>query len=119
MGICTMMAPRAEGKYKLQVTLINDGKKIHTTEEDLIVIAEADVKNAIKKVCFLDNSEESSDALAALTGPEQVIFTDIPLHSLSPPEIPQSYRPEQLSNSRTYRWNAHAKSMYRQEQPNG
>ena len=75
MGICTMMAPRAEGKYKLQVTLINDGNRIHTTEEDLIVIAEADVKNAIKKVCFLDNSEESSDALAALTGPEQVIFT--------------------------------------------
>jgi hypothetical protein len=75
MGICTMMAPRAEGSYKLQVTLINDGKKIHTTEEDLIVIAEADVKSAMKKVCFLDNSEESSDALAALTGPEQVIFT--------------------------------------------
>ena len=75
MGICTMMAPRAEGSYKLQVTLINDGNKIHTTEEDLIVIAEADVKSAMKKVCFLDNSEESSDALAALTGPEQVIFT--------------------------------------------
>ncbi|MBR4397641.1 MAG: beta galactosidase jelly roll domain-containing protein [Fibrobacter sp.] len=75
MGICTMMAPRAEGNYKLQVTLINDGNKIHTTEEDLIVIAEADVKNAMKKVCFLDNSEESSDALAALTGPEKVIFT--------------------------------------------
>ena len=75
MGICTMMAPRAEGNYKLQVTLINDGKKIHTTEEDLIVIAEADVKSAMKKVCFLDNSEESSDALAALTGPEKVIFT--------------------------------------------
>jgi hypothetical protein len=75
MGICTMMAPRAEGKYKLQVTLINDGNKIHTTEEDLIVIAEADVKSAMKKVCFLDNSEESSDALAALTGPEQIIFT--------------------------------------------
>ena len=75
MGICTMMAPRTEGSYKLQVTLINDGNKIHTTEEDLIVIAEADVKGAMKKVCFLDNSEESSDALAALTGPEQVIFT--------------------------------------------
>jgi hypothetical protein len=75
MGICTMMAPRAEGSYKLQMTLINDGNKIHTTEEDLIVIAEADVKSAMKKVCFLDNSEESSDALAALTGPEQVIFT--------------------------------------------
>ena len=75
MGICTMMAPRAEGSYKLQMTLINDGNKIHTTEEDLIVIAEADVKSAMKKVCFLDNSEESSDALAALSGPEKIIFT--------------------------------------------
>ena len=75
MGIYTTMAPRNEGKYQLQITLKNDGKEIHTSYEDLIVIAEADVKSAMKKVCFLDNSEESSDALAALTGPEQIIFT--------------------------------------------
>ena len=75
LGICTLMAPRNEGKYQLKVTLINDGKEIHTSSEDIIVIAEVDVKDAMKKVCFLDNSEESSDALAALTGPEQIIFT--------------------------------------------
>ena len=75
LGICTLMAPRNEGKYQLKVTLINDGKEIHTSVEDIIVIAEVDVKDAMKKVCFLDNSEESSDALAALTGPEQIIFT--------------------------------------------
>ena len=75
LGNCTMIAPRNEGRFLLKVTLVNDGKVIHTSTEDIIVIEEADVKSAMKKVCFLDNSEESSDALAALTGPEQVIFT--------------------------------------------
>ncbi|WP_297701158.1 glycoside hydrolase family 2 protein [uncultured Fibrobacter sp.] len=75
MGIYTTMAPRNEGKYQLKVTLKNDGKEIHSSVEDLIVIAQADVKAAMKKVCSLDDSEESSDALAALSGPEQVIFT--------------------------------------------
>ncbi|MCQ2096593.1 MAG: beta-galactosidase [Fibrobacter sp.] len=75
LGICTFMAPRAEGEYKIQVSLLDNGKEIHTSEEDLLVIAQADVRAAEKKVCFLDNCEESSDALAALTGPEQIIFT--------------------------------------------
>ncbi len=75
LGICTMMAPRNVGKYQIKVTLVNDGKEIHTSVEDLIVIEQADVRSAEKKVCFLDNCEESSDALAALTGPEQIIFT--------------------------------------------
>lgn len=75
MGICTMMAPRNVGKYQIQVTLKDDGKPVHTSTEDLIVIDQADVRSAEKKVCFLDNCEESSDALAALTGPEQIIFT--------------------------------------------
>ncbi len=70
-----MMAPRNVGKYQIQVTLQDNGKAIHTSTEDLIVIEQADVKSAEKKVCFLDNCEESSDALAALTGPEQIIFT--------------------------------------------
>ena len=39
------------------------------------MIESADVKSAMEKVCFLDNSEESSDALAALSGPEKIIFT--------------------------------------------
>lgn len=75
LGICTFMAPRAEGEYKIQISLLDNGKLIHTSEEDLVVIAQADVKAAEKQVCFLDNCEESSDALAALTGPEQIIFT--------------------------------------------
>ena len=75
MGIYTTMAPRSEGNYQLKITLKNDGKEIHSSVEDLIVIAQADVKSAMKKVCFLDNSEESSDALAALVGPEKIIFT--------------------------------------------
>ncbi|MCQ2104561.1 MAG: beta-galactosidase [Fibrobacter sp.] len=75
MGVCTMMAPRSAGKYQIKVTLIADGKTVHSSSEDLVVIEQADVKNAMKKVCFLDNCEESSDALAALTGPEQIIFT--------------------------------------------
>lgn len=40
------------------------------------VIQPADVKTAMKQVCFLDNSAETtSDALAALNGPEKIIFT--------------------------------------------
>lgn len=75
LGICTIMAPRNPGKYQLQVTLVNDGNPYHVTSEDIIVVEHVDLKDAMKKVCFLDNSEESSDALAALTGPEQIIFT--------------------------------------------
>lgn len=75
IGICTIMAPRNQGTYQLQITLIDDGKPIHVTAEDIIVIDHVDTKDSMKKVCFLDNSEESSDALAALTGPEQIIFT--------------------------------------------
>lgn len=75
LGICTLVAPRNLGLYKIQLVLKNDGKEVHKTTEDLIVIEQADVKNAMKKVCFLDENEESCDALAALTGPEQIIFT--------------------------------------------
>jgi len=75
MGICTLMAPRAVGKYQIKLTLKDNGKDIHSSFEDLIVIEQADVKSAMKKVCFLDNSEESSDALAALEGSEKIIFT--------------------------------------------
>ncbi|MCF0224049.1 MAG: beta galactosidase jelly roll domain-containing protein [Fibrobacter sp.] len=75
LGICTLMAPRCVGQYQIHVTLLDNKNEIHTSTEDLIVIEQADEKSAIKKVCFLDNSEESSDALAALSGPEQIIFT--------------------------------------------
>ncbi len=74
-GICTLMAPRAVGNYQIKLTLKENNKEIHSSVEDLIVIEQADVRSAEKKVCFLDNCEESSDALAALTGPEQIIFT--------------------------------------------
>ena len=74
-GICTLMTPRAAGEYQIKITLKDNGKEVNSSTEDLIVIEPANVKDAIKKVCFLDNSEESSDALAALTGPEQIIFT--------------------------------------------
>ena len=71
LGICTLIAPRSTGKYQIKL----NGKEVHSSTEDLIVIEQADVKSAMKKVCFLDNSEESSDALAALSGPEKIIFT--------------------------------------------
>ncbi|MCR5378703.1 MAG: beta-galactosidase [Fibrobacter sp.] len=74
-GICTLVTPRSTGKYQIKLTLKDDKKEVQTSTEDLFVIDQVNVKDAIKKVCFLDNSEESSDALAALTGPEQVIFT--------------------------------------------
>lgn len=75
MGICTLMAPRATGKYSIKITLKDNNKEVNSSIEDLVVIEQADVKAAEKKVCFLDNCEESSDALAALAGPEQIIFT--------------------------------------------
>jgi len=75
LGICTVIAPRNVGKYKLRIALMDANKEIHASEEDLIVIENADVKSAMEKVCFLDNSEESNDALAALSGPEKIIFT--------------------------------------------
>lgn len=75
LGICTFAAPRNLGKYQIKLTLKDNGKEIHTSTEDLIVIEQADIKSAMKKVCFLDENEESSDALAALSGPEQIIFT--------------------------------------------
>lgn len=74
-GICTLMAPRTAGKYQIKLTLKDGNKEIQNTVEDLFVIEQVNVKDAIKQVCFLDNSEESSDALAALMGPEQIIFT--------------------------------------------
>lgn len=74
-GVCTLMAPRDTGKFQIKLTLKDNNKEIQSSVEDLLVIEQVDVKDAIKKVCFLDNSEESSDALAALTGPEQIIFT--------------------------------------------
>ena len=75
LGICTLIAPRNEGKYKIRIVLKDGHNEIHSSEEDLIVIEPANVKSAIEKVCFLDNSEESNDALTALSGPEKVIFT--------------------------------------------
>lgn len=75
MGITTIKAPRATGSYKIQLTLKDNGKEIHSSTEDLVVIEQADVKKAMKKVCFLDYYDDSSDALAALGGPEQIIFT--------------------------------------------
>lgn len=75
LGLCTMVAPRTEGKYSLEITLKNNDEVVHKSTEDLIVIAKVDVKAAMKKVCFLDDNEESSDALAALVGREKIIFT--------------------------------------------
>jgi hypothetical protein len=75
LGICTLMAPRSTGMYKIKLTLKDNGKEIHSSLEDLIVIEQTDVKEAMSKVCFLDNYDESSDALAALDGSEQIIFT--------------------------------------------
>jgi hypothetical protein len=75
LGVCTLMTPRAAGNYQIKITLKDGNKEINSSVEDLVVISPANVKDSIKKVCFLDNSEESSDALAALTGPEQIIFT--------------------------------------------
>ena len=75
LGICTLMAPRSTGMYKIKLTLKDSGKEVHSSYEDLIVIDQADVKNAMSKVCFLDNYDESSDVLAALDGSEQIIFT--------------------------------------------
>lgn len=74
-GICTINSPRNVGKYQIKFTLLDGEKEINSSFEDLYVSEQANVKEAIKKVCFLDNSEESSDALAALEGPEQIIFT--------------------------------------------
>lgn len=74
-GVCTIVAPRTAGEYQIKFTLKNNGKEVNSSTEDLIVMDQVNVKEAIKQVCFLDNSEESSDALAALTGPEQIIFT--------------------------------------------
>ena len=74
-GICTLMTPRTTGNYQIKITLKDGNNEINSSVEDLVVIDQVNVKDAIKKVCFLDNSEESSDALAALTGPEQIIFT--------------------------------------------
>ena len=73
-----VVAPQSEvstGMYKIKLTLKDNGKEIHSSLEDLIVIEQTDVKEAMSKVCFLDNYDESSDALAALDGSEQIIFT--------------------------------------------
>jgi hypothetical protein len=49
---------------------------IYASSEDLVIIEPAEVKKAMKQVCFLDNSAETtSDAFAALNGPEKIIFT--------------------------------------------
>lgn len=52
-----------------------DGKVCYTSTDSLAVLESSDIKNAMKQVCFLDNVESSSDALAALGGKERIIFT--------------------------------------------
>ena len=74
-GVCTLTAPRNTGMFKIKATLKSADKEVHSSTEDLIVVGQASVKEAMNNVCFLDNSEESSDAIAALEGAEKVIFT--------------------------------------------
>lgn len=75
LGIYTLKAPKNPGNYTFTAKLHYEGKEIYETSENLIVIKQADVKAAMKHVCFLDNSTETSDALASLKGPEKIIFT--------------------------------------------
>jgi len=76
LGTFTIVTPKAVGEYTIELKLNAFGKTIYTVSEEILVIQPADVKTAMKQVCFLDNSAETtSDALAALNGPEKIIFT--------------------------------------------
>ncbi|MFA6622518.1 MAG: sugar-binding domain-containing protein [Fibrobacteraceae bacterium] len=76
LGTFTVVAPKANGEYTLELRLRAAGETIHTSSEKFVVIEPVNVKDAMKQVCFLDNSAETtSDALAALSGPEKIIFT--------------------------------------------
>ncbi|MDR1760110.1 MAG: beta-galactosidase [Fibrobacter sp.] len=76
LGVYSIMAPKEAGAYQLVLKLNHEGKTIYSTAETLRVIEPVNVKAAMKQVCFLDNNAETtSDALAALGGKENIIFT--------------------------------------------
>lgn len=76
LGTFTAIAPKQEGEYKLVLELACMGKTVSTSSEDILVMEPADVKSAMKEVCFLDNNAETTaDAKAALAGSEKIIFT--------------------------------------------
>ena len=76
LGTFTVVAPKAPGDYKLVLTLSSLGSVVSTTNENLLVLEDSDVQSAMSQVCFLDNNAETTaDALAALAGPEKIIFT--------------------------------------------
>ncbi len=75
LGDFSVQAPKNPGLYSICVDLLVDGKSRYTSTDALAVIEADDIKAAMKQVCFLDNVESSSDALAALAGKERIIFT--------------------------------------------
>lgn len=75
LGDFSFLAPKQPGLYRVCADLIVDGKERYTSTDSLAVLDESDIKAAMKQVCFLDNAESSSGALASLSGKERIIFT--------------------------------------------
>lgn len=76
LGTYTVVTPKKPGDYRLVLTLSAPGEIVGTTSENMMVLEDSDVKTAMSEVCFLDNNAETTaDAMAALSGPEKIIFT--------------------------------------------
>ncbi|HSQ42153.1 MAG TPA: glycoside hydrolase family 2 TIM barrel-domain containing protein [Fibrobacteraceae bacterium] len=75
LGECKISAPSKIGPATLQVDLIASGEILHSAKEPLLVLEAPVYKDAMKSVCFLDESESSSDAMKHISGKEKVIFT--------------------------------------------
>ncbi len=76
LGTFSTMSPKTPGDYTLRLNLFHHNSPVSVTEEKLLVLKDADVKSAMSQVCFLDNNAETTaDAIAALSGSEQIIFT--------------------------------------------
>jgi len=75
LGEFKLTAPNKSGAYALAVELYNGSALLYTAKEPLLVLPDPDFKDAMKSVCFLDESESTSDAMRHISGKEKVIFT--------------------------------------------
>lgn len=75
LGEFKVSAPAKPGNYTLQVDLLNGSTLVHSAKEPLLILEDHDFKDAMKSVCFLDESESTSDAIRHIAGKEKIIFT--------------------------------------------
>jgi hypothetical protein len=69
LGICTLMSPRNTGKFQIRITLKDNGKEVHSSTEDLIVmesefcLREGNVKEMLEQSAELNRRRAEKQPL--------------------------------------------------------